>query len=132
MRSLVTDDRDCDYDYDYDYDWDGDASPNIPLSDSVLYELHVRGFTRSPSSGVKSPGTFAGLIEKFPHLKGLGITALELIPVFDFDEVTVKRTSPVTGLPLKNFWGYDPISFFAPRAGYGVSLTRRSRIAPKM
>ena len=113
MRSLVTDDR--------DYDWEGDAAPNIPLSDSVLYELHVRGFTRSPSSGVKWPGTFAGLIEKLPHLKGLGITALELMPVFDFDEVTVKRLSPVTGLPLTNFWGYDPISFFAPQAGYCVS-----------
>ena len=113
MRSVVIDVR--------DYDWEGDQFPNHPASESIIYELHVRGFTRSPSSSVSQPGTFSGLIEKLPYLKSLGVTALELMPIFDFDEATVKRTSPTTGQPLRNFWGYDPISFFAPQASYCVS-----------
>lgn len=102
------------------YDWEGDIPPNIPRADTILYELHVRGYTQSPSSGVAHPGTFAGLIEKLPYIKQLGVTSVELMPVFDFDEKTVKRLSPVTGLPLTNFWGYDPISFFAPQSAYCV------------
>src|SRR5450432_3628576 len=113
MRSVVIDVR--------DYDWEDDRPPNISLSDTVVYELHVRGFTRSASSNVAEPGTFAGLVEKLPYLKSLGVTALELMPIFDFDETTVKRLSPVTLQPLTDFWGYDPISFFAPQASYCVS-----------
>lgn len=103
------------------YDWEGDVPPNTSRADSIIYELHVRGFTRSPSSGVNHPGTFSGLIEKLPYIKQLGVTAIELMPVFDFDEKSVKGNSPVTGLPLTNFWGYDPISFFAPQSSYCVS-----------
>ena len=99
------------------FDWGNDCPPDIPLADSVIYELHTRGFTRHPSSGVTSGGTFAGLIEKIPYLKELGITAIELLPVSEFDETGLIRTSP-TGKQLINFWGYDPINFFAVKAGY--------------
>ena len=100
------------------FDWEQDKTPHIPLKDSVIYELHVRGFTRHPSSGVKAAGTFAGLIEKIPYLKDLGVTAVELMPVTDFDETYPGNTDPKTGKPLLNLWGYDPISFFAPKAAF--------------
>ena len=113
MRSVVIDTG--------GYDWEGDKPLNIPLADTVIYELHARGFTASPSSNVANRGTFSGLIEKLPHIKQLGVTAVELMPVFDFDEKTVIRNSPVTGLPLRNFWGYDPITYFAPQSSYCVA-----------
>jgi isoamylase len=87
------------------YDWQGDTPPNIPVADTVVYELHVRGYTRSASSGVAQPGTFSGLVEKLPYIKSLGVTAIELMPVFDFDGTTIKRVSPVTDQPLVNYWG---------------------------
>ncbi len=83
------------------------------LNEIIIYELHVGGFTRSPTSGVQAPGTFSGIIEKIPYLKDLGITAVELMPVFDFDD-----TTSVDG--IKQYWGYDPICFFAPHSGYCV------------
>lgn len=113
MRSVVVDAT--------RYDWQGDAPPNTSMRDSVIYELHVRGYTRSPSSGVAHPGTLSGLVEKLPYIKNLGVTAIELMPVFDFDGKTVKRTDPTTGAPLVNFWGYDPIGFFALQSIYSVS-----------
>ena len=92
------------------FDWGLDQPLNIPLADSIIYEMHVRGFTRHPSSGVSQPGTFAGVVEKLPYLKSLGITAVELLPVFEFDE---------TRQPERiDYWGYNPISFFAPKASY--------------
>jgi len=100
------------------FDWGLDQPLNIPLQDTIIYELHVRGFTRHPDSGVKSPGTFLGLTEKIPYLKKLGITAVELMPITDFDETDVNRTNPLTGEKLKNFWGYDPLGFFAPKVAY--------------
>ncbi len=100
------------------YDWEGDRPLNRPLQETIIYEMHVRGFTRSPSSGCQNPGLFAGIIEKIPYLKELGITAVELLPVFDFDEHEVKQLSPVDGTPLTNYWGYDPFSFFAPQSWY--------------
>jgi len=100
------------------YDWEGDRPLNRPLQETIIYEMHVRGFTRSPSSGCHNPGLFAGIIEKIPYLKELGITAVELLPVFDFDQKEVKQLSPVDGTPLTNYWGYDPISFFAPQNWY--------------
>jgi glycogen operon protein len=99
------------------FDWGDDCPPAIPLADSVLYELHVRGFTQHPSAGVNSPGTFTGLIEKIPYLNELGITAVELLPVTEFDETGLTQTGPL-GKQLINFWGYDPINFFAVKAGY--------------
>ncbi len=95
------------------YDWEGDAPLCLPSARTVIYEMHVRGFTRHPSSGVgeKTRGTYAGLIEKIPYLKDLGVTAVELLPVFQFD--------PLDAPPGKtNYWGYAPISFFAPHQAY--------------
>ncbi len=103
-RAALVDDR---------FDWEFDQPLNIPMADSVIYELHVRGFTQHPSSGAGRPGTFAGLIEKIPYLQSLGITAVELMPVFEFEETA----SPETGAPA-DYWGYNPISVFAPKAAY--------------
>ena len=95
------------------YDWRGDAPLRRPFTQTVVYELHVRGFTRHPSAGVPDAraGTYAGLVDKIPHLLDLGVTAVELMPVFQFD--------PQDAPPgLTNYWGYAPVSFFAPHAGY--------------
>ncbi len=108
-RSLMVDD---------DFDWGFDQPLNIPLSETIIYELHVRGLTCHPSSRVTHPGTYAGLIEKIPHLRGLGVTAVELLPVNEFEETDTNRTNPLTGERLLNFWGYHSISFFAPKASY--------------
>ena len=104
-----------------DFNWEGDRPLNIPLKDSIIYEMHVRGFTRHRSSGVSHPGTYAGIIEKIPYLKGLGITAVELLPITEFNEHETIFTNPLTGEKLKNFWGYSPLAFFAPKAGYAVN-----------
>jgi len=95
------------------YDWEGDVALKRPSSRTIIYELHVRGFTRHPNSGVSKErrGTYAGLIEKIPYLQDLGITAIELLPVFQFD---AQDCPP----GLTNYWGYSPISFFAPHQGY--------------
>jgi len=103
------------------FDWEGDRPLRIPLKDSIIYEVHVRGFTRDPSSGVKNPGTFDGFREKIPYLKDLGITAVELLPIFEFDEHENVRENPITGEKLVNYWGYSSIAFFAPKAGYAAS-----------
>lgn len=103
------------------YDWEGDRPLNRLMSETIIYEMHVSGFTKSPSSGCQHAGTFAGVVEKIPYLKELGITAVELLPVFDFDQKEVKQISPVEGKPLTNYWGYDPISYFAPENSYCVS-----------
>ena len=105
MKSVVVDLR--------AYDWEGDAPLQRPASKTIIYEMHVRGFTRHPSSGLpeKTRGTYAGLIEKIPYLQELGITAVELLPVFQFDAQDA--------LPGHvNYWGYAPVSFFAPHQGY--------------
>jgi isoamylase len=97
----------------YTYDWEGDAPLRLPSARTVIYEMHVRGFTRHPSSGVpeKNRGTYAGLIEKIPYLQQLGITAVELMPVFQFDA----QDAPPGRI---NYWGYQPVSFFAPHQAY--------------
>ena len=105
---------------DDDFDWQGDRPLNIPLEDSLIYEMHVRGFTRHPSSGVDHPGTYMGVIEKIPYLQELGVTAVELLPVTEFNENENLNQDPLSGERLKNFWGYSPISFFAPKAAYAV------------
>ncbi|MGF1482238.1 MAG: glycogen debranching protein GlgX [Cyanophyceae cyanobacterium] len=101
-----------------DYDWEGDRPLNRPMSETIVYEMNVGGFTKSPTSGVQHPGTFAGVIEKIPYLKQLGVTAVELLPVFDFDDTDILRA--VDGKPLKNYWGYSTMSYFAPHSGYCV------------
>jgi glycogen operon protein len=83
--------------------------------------MHVRGFTQSPTSGVTQKGTFLGVIEKIPYLKSLGVTAVELMPVFEFDETEISGVNPLTGQQLINYWGYSPIAFFAPHADYCVN-----------
>ena len=103
------------------YDWEEDQPLNRPLNESIIYEMHVGGFTRSPSSGSKYPGTFRGVIEKIPYLQQLGITAVELMPVFAFDETVLDRKNPETGEQLEDYWGYNPLSFFAPHPAYCVS-----------
>lgn len=104
-----------------DFHWGEDLPPNIPADELVIYEAHVRGFTRHPSSHVATPGTFAGLREKLPYFKSLGINALELMPIFEFDEFENSRKHPETGEWLCNYWGYSTVSFFAPKSGYAAS-----------
>ena len=103
------------------YDWEGDRPLNRPMSETVIYEMHVRGFTQSPSSGVTNKGTFLGVIEKIPYLRELGVTAVELMPVFEFDETEASGSNPLTGQQLINYWGYSPIAFFSPHADYCVN-----------
>ncbi len=95
------------------FDWGRDTAPNLPWEDLIIYEAHVRGMTASPSSRVRNPGTYAGLIEKIPYLKSLGITAIELMPVYEFDEMEYFHTNDRRS-SLRNFWGYSTAQFFAP------------------
>jgi len=101
-----------------DFDWQGDQPLRHPWESTVIYELHVRGYTIDPRAGTEFAGTYRGLIQKIPHLKDLGVTAAELMPVQECSESELPRVDPHTGGSLKNFWGYDPIAFFAPRALY--------------
>ncbi len=104
------------------YDWEGDRPLNRPPEQSVIYELHVGGFTRHPSSQVPHPGTFSGVIKKIPYLKALGVTDIELMPVMAFDEQDIPGAASAIG--LKNCWGYCTHSFFSPHPGYCVSPAR--------
>lgn len=104
-----------------DFDWEGDHPLGRPLEELVIYELHVRGFTRSHSSGVRYPGTFAGLRERIPYLKELGVNCVELMPVFEFNELEVNRIDAVTGERLVNYWGYSTVGFNAPKASYAAA-----------
>jgi isoamylase len=104
-----------------DFNWENDRPLEIPMEDLVIYEMHVRGFTRHPSSGVKHPGTFAAIREKIPYLKELGINCVELMPIHEFDEFENARISPVTGKRLMNYWGYSNVGFFAPKTGYAAT-----------
>ena len=101
-----------------DYDWEGDRLLENSLSDLIIYEAHVRGFTMDPSSRVKHPGTYSGLRQKIPYLKELGINCVELLPIFEFDELENPRS--YDGKPLYNYWGYSTVCFFAPKAGYSA------------
>jgi glycogen operon protein len=114
MKSVVLDST--------DYDWEGDAPLHRPSSRTIIYEMHVRGFTRHPSSGVspEKRGTYAGLIEKIPYLQELGVTAVELLPVFQFDA----QDAPQGRV---NYWGYSPVSFFAPHSAYS---SRQDALGP--
>ncbi len=114
MKSVVVDPA--------QYDWEGDAPLRRPSAQTIIYEMHVRGFTRNPNSGVpdNKRGTYAGLIEKIPYLQQLGITAVELLPVFQFDQYDCPPGRV-------NYWGYQPVSFFAPHAAYS---SRRDPLGP--
>ena len=104
----------------HDFDWEADRPLQLPLADTIIYEVHVRGFTRHPSSGVTHPGTFLGFIEKIPYLQDLGITAVELMPITEFEENDNPRRNPFTGEPLMNYWGYHPLALFSPKASYAA------------
>jgi len=104
-----------------DFDWDDDRPLEIPMEDLVIYEMHVRSFTRHPSSGVKFPGTFAGIRQKLPYLKELGVNCIELMPIYEFDEFENSRISPETGETLMNYWGYSTVGFFAPKSGLAAT-----------
>jgi glycogen operon protein len=103
------------------FNWAGDQPPRHPWSKTIIYETHVRGFTIHPKSGVNHPGTYRGLMEKIPYLKTLGVTAVELMPVQEFNEASVTRRNPQTNERLKNYWGYDSVAYFAPKASYSSS-----------
>jgi glycogen operon protein len=119
LRSVVVDST---------FDWGLDRALNTPLANTVIYELHVRAFTKHPSSRVSNPGTFAALAEKIPYLKELGVTAVELMPVCEFDECETDRVNPFTREPLLNLWGYHPLAFFAPNAAYSVGSSGRAAV----
>ncbi|MEY4568298.1 MAG: hypothetical protein RLY14_3268, partial [Planctomycetota bacterium] len=104
-----------------DYDWQGDRQLETPTEDLIIYEIHVRGFTRSDSANVRYPGTFAAIREKIPYLKELGVNCIELMPIFEFDEKDNPRMNPLTGERLWNYWGYNTIAFQAPKASYAAS-----------
>jgi glycogen operon protein len=104
----------------HDFDWQGDRPLRPPGEKRVIYELHTRGFTASLTSGVSAPGTYRGIIEKIPYLQDLGVTAVELMPVTEFDENDCPFRHPVSGASLKNFWGYNPLSFFALKSAYAA------------
>ena len=95
-----------------------DVNPRINREDTIIYELHVRGFTADPSSRVRHPGTFAGLMEKIAYLKDLGVTAVELLPIDEFDETDCPFVNPLTGERLRNLWGYNTIAYSAPKSAY--------------
>lgn len=111
MRSVVSGDD--------DYNWEEDEPLNHPMERAVIYEMHVGGFTRHPSSQALRPGTFAGVVEKIPYLKALGVTEVELLPVMAFDEQDLPARAASRG--LKNYWGYSTHSFFSPHPGYVVT-----------
>jgi isoamylase len=103
------------------FDWENDTPPMIPYQNLVIYEMHVRSYTLDPSSHVKNPGTFLGMIEKIPHLKELGVNAVELLPIFEFNECENPRVDPQTGKKLCNYWGYSTVNFFSLMNRYGTS-----------
>lgn len=106
---------------DTSFSWDDVETPCHDRSDLVIYEMHVRGFTEDASSAVAHPGTYLGLIEKIPYLKELGVNAIELLPVAEFDELESLYKNPITKKRLYNYWGYSPLNFFAPMQRYAVS-----------
>ncbi len=104
-----------------EFDWQSIPKPNLAVSDLIIYEMHVRAFTAHSSSKVAHPGTFHGMKEKIPYLKELGITAVELLPIFEWNESEYDRVNPHTNELLHNFWGYSPLSFFSPMQRYCTS-----------
>lgn len=112
LRSVVIDAE--------DYDWEGDVPLCRPMKDTIIYEMHVGGFTRSSTARVKYPGTFQAVMEKIPYLQKLGVTAVELLPAMEFDDKEILRKGP-DGTAVRNYWGYSTVSFMAPHRGYCIS-----------
>jgi len=118
-RCIVVDDS---------FDWQGDAPLNYPLRFSIIYEMHIKGLTAHPNSGVEHPGTYRGVIEKIPFLKDLGITSVEFLPVQEFNENEIPRRNPRTGEKLTNYWGYSTAAFFAPKGSYAADKTPGAQV----
>ncbi len=110
------------------FSWQGVSPPRIPLEDLIIYEMHVRAFTIDPSSTANNPGTFLGIIEKIPYLKELGVNAVELLPIHEFNECENNRKNPSTHKRLFNFWGYSTVNFFSPMNRYASNAGWRSAI----
>jgi isoamylase/glycogen operon protein len=110
------------------FDWENTKPPRLDWKDLVIYEMHVRGFTEDKTSNSKHPGTFLGIIEKIPYLKQLGVNAVELMPIFEFNETEYVRVHPVTGEKLYNYWGYSTLNFFSPMKKYASSTSKTSAI----
>jgi isoamylase len=108
------------------YDWEGDQPLKRPMHESIIYELHVGGFTRGSGAGVTHPGTFAAVVEKIPYLQSLGVTAVELLPVCEFDDSDISRNP--AGEVMRNYWGYSTVGFFSPHSGYCVDRTGLSAV----
>jgi isoamylase len=113
---------------DHAFDWEGIRRPRQAWSDLIICETHVRGFTKDPGSGVHHPGQYLGLVERIPYLRELGITAVELLPVQEFRDYERWRPSVGWGPALRNYWGYNPVAFFAPKAGYASNEDPRAAI----
>lgn len=110
------------------FDWEHDRPLDLPVNEMIIYELHVRGFTRHRTSGVEFPGTYEGLREKIPYLQKLGVNCVELMPVFEFDEHENPRSNPETGERLHNYWGYSTLAFRAPKAGFAATGDRGGEV----
>jgi glycogen operon protein len=110
------------------FDWVEDTPPRTSWSETIIYETHVRGLTIHPSSRVGRPGTYSGVVEKIPYFKELGITAVELLPVQEFNEHELDRLNPVTRVPLTNYWGYSTASFFAPKSTYAGTVREGDQV----
>lgn len=110
------------------FNWDNDTPPLIPSHNLVIYEMHIRGFTRDKSSQVEHPGTFLGLIEKIPHLLELGVNAVEILPVHEFNEQECNRINPLTEGRIYNYWGYSTVNFFSPMQRYVSENSPESNI----
>eukprot|EP00898_Chlorokybus_atmophyticus_P007078 jgi/Chlat1/7371/Chrsp6S07412 len=106
---------------DDEFDWEGDAPLHRPMDDTVIYEMHVRGFTRHKSSNTPAAGTYAGIVDKLPHLKALGVTAIELLPIHEFNELEYYSRNPVTRGFRVNYWGYSSVNFFSPMSRYACA-----------
>ena len=111
------------------FDWGNDAPLRHGWSDTVIYETHVRGLTIHPSSGARHPGQYLGVMEKIPYLRGLGVTALELMPVQAFNPGAIARRNPLTGETLRDYWGYNPVALFAPMTGYAGDAAPGGKLA---
>ncbi len=110
-----------------DFDWSGDRTPRVPLAETVIYETHLRGYTVHPSSGVRHPGTYRGLIEKIPYLRDLGITAVEFLPLQEFNELEYFLEN-LSRRHLRNYWGYSTLAFFAPNSRYAGAGTHGQQV----
>jgi len=104
-----------------DFDWESDRPLETPMEDLVIYEMHVRSFTKDPSAAVRHPGTFSGIREKIPYFKEMGINCIELMPIYEFDQFEGSKINNETGERLMNYWGYSTVGFFAPKAAYAVT-----------